>query len=141
MNKIEHVLQKEFGHCGLACLAMITGANYETLLNLPELSYDLTTEGMSDKVMQSILDKFKITNTLVYAGIDLHVPKWGRAILSVPSLGTRGLIHYIVYDIEQGYLDPSSVNEGYNNSENHPKIQGEGCVFPVSAILIGDTYE
>jgi len=123
------VKQEEFGQCGAACLAMVLGDPLEDVIaEIEDRTWiSLSVGGMTDCEIVEHLHKH-----LVNARIILDWDGQKPAILTVPSLNHRGLLHYIVWDGER-YLDPAMGELRY--PEDAPVINGKKTVCWATAIV------
>lgn len=138
MNRLQPIVpiyQREFGHCGIACLSMALNIKYDEILRLVPSHIDLSIHGLSDNDVYDIIKKCNFKSAIISRDFDEHLHTWRRGICAVPSL-TGGFWHYIVYDSEQGLFDPSCDRPNY--VEDMPRIKGETYWFPSSAVLIGE---
>ena len=109
-----HVRQTHPKGCVIACLAMVTGLHYDTiLLAALELFPDFLPEkrGISSEEMITILDDLEFSWESCFPVKFLHE---GLHIATVPSLTTIGQGHCIVIDNTEGFviLDPQEGNPG-----------------------------
>lgn len=135
---MELIKQKKFGECGVACLAMVTGKDYdlvkEELIKF-NIDFDLGLSG------DNLVDYLHKQPGFVMAREVLRLPEHTPiepatssvppAILTVPSLNHLGCLHLIVWDGAQ-YLDPSGPKIWPNDA---PVIKGRRMVFWASAIV------
>jgi hypothetical protein len=129
---VELVRMKNNGECGPACLATVLGISLdEAIAEVEAISGNpVRTHGSGDDEIIAVLDKhgFKAEH-----GIDWPFVGEGRvpAIVTVPSLNVRGLLHYIVWDGEV-FLDPACGEFYY--PDDAPIVRGYPQVFWASVI-------
>ena len=124
------VKMKQHGDCGPACLAMALGCSLEeALAKLSAVMHgaDPHTSGTMDNDLIAVLEANGF-GAVACLDFDLDRP----AILTVPSLNHRGLLHYVAYHPGCGMLDPS--NEELTYPEDAPLIAGEPTVCWASSI-------
>lgn len=117
--------------CGVACIAMFTGKDYDsisdTIYNI--LKKKFTTSGMTIEHIAAVLYRGFGTEPLVLRTLVPKVP----AIVTVPSIGTPKAFHYIFFDGKDFY-DPSR-SISYTNKDFKDS-------FPVAdAIVLKDDFE
>jgi ABC-type bacteriocin/lantibiotic exporter with double-glycine peptidase domain len=124
------VKQERFGQCGAACLAMVLEeplsevvASLEATLNAPLHEIGVADGEMVEHLRDRGFDRAQVT--MEWDGSE-------EAILTVPSLNHRGILHYIVWDGSQ-YLDPSTGPLTY--PEDAPVIGGRKQVCWATAII------
>ena len=130
-NEMELIKQKEFGGCGVACLAMVTGKKYDQILSEIDdiFGRNLQNDGLSDAEIVSYLSEqpgFKSVRSTTTR------PDWRPAILTVPSLNYIGLLHYIVWDGER-YLDPAIGSKTW--PDDAPVLKGKRIISWASAVI------
>lgn len=127
---MEIVRQKKFGQCGAACLAMVLGEPLSDVVSSLEkkLNAPLHEVGVADGEMVEHLRDRGFNHAQVTLEWDGSEP----AILTVPSLNHRGILHYIVWDGSE-YLDPSNGLLTY--PEHAPVIAGRQQVCWATAIV------
>jgi hypothetical protein len=96
------VKQTKLGECGPACVATVAGCSLREALDV----VGDVSRGVTDYALVDALAEFGVPSQVSLRWPDKSVP----AILTVPSLGVPGLLHFIVWDGKR-YLDPA-------NSEN-----------------------
>jgi hypothetical protein len=111
------VKQREKGECGLACIAMVLGVSLKEAIRMACITIEnhdyLLCPGVVDLEWGSrgMTDEEVIEVLRAYGAHAKNGPDWTdlaqAAILIVPSLNHRGLLHYVVWDPEaEQYLDP-----------------------------------
>lgn len=130
---MELVTQKNFGECGPACLAMITGRSLDTVLfDLREMFKIIPSQhGLRDT--QAV--EYLAACGVVEPRRVLDVPAGcSEAMLTVPSLNHPGLLHYIVMD-NGTFLDPGNGPLNYGQGglakllEKNPPFGGYPVAF------------
>lgn len=108
------VRQECVGDCGPACVATVLGCSLSAARSL---LYAEPGKGITDEqIVTALVDRgVPALASTVWPGYSVS------AILSVPSLNHRGLMHYIVWDGEE-YLDPT--HEGYRYPDDSPVVHG-----------------
>jgi hypothetical protein len=98
------IKQRSHSDCGVACLAMYLSKSYEEIMEMIEirLARKAPIEGMTNVELAKILAQYQHRPMQIFTLI--HGVK---AILSVPSLGTKKKFHYIYWDGSNIY-DPSN---------------------------------
>jgi hypothetical protein len=128
---MELVKQKGFGECAVACISMVTGKDYNLVLDGIATLYKIKPhlEGINCLQVVGYLQKyseFKTVREVIY-------PYYASsAILSVPSLNHVGLLHFIVWD-DKRYLDPSLGPKFW--PDDAPIINGKRIISIATAIV------
>lgn len=121
MSKL--VQQRDRGDCGVAALAMMTGESYEVILKSffnSEIPYGVDLNKMLEVL--HILG-FKPAFVLSY---NKGIP----GILSVPSLNTQGVYHWVYYDGEK-ILDPQTGREKNAYPLNNDTFYADASIISV----------
>jgi len=120
------IKQTAMGECGPACVATVAGISLAAAKNL----IGNTEYGCTDDCVVRVLEGLGLAARVSLDWPDLDV----SAILTVPSLNHRGLLHYIVWDAEQQrILDPS--HEGLRYPDDGYVLRGD-LLFPQWATTI-----
>ena len=101
-KEIKHVFQKENYDCAVACLAMMTGEDYEIIFSmLTRLGWRPDLEmGVTDRQICLLLREFGERPVMSF---HLHpIP----SIVTVPSINQRAKFHAVFYDGEETVYDP-----------------------------------
>ncbi len=116
------VKQREFGECGIACLAMVTGLDYDTVKEIID-DPAVATYGIRTEQMLVALHQAGFTNPHEIFGVPADEAR--AAILTVPSLNHPGMLHFIVWD-GSNYFDPSAGAKEYPQDaylvDGHPQV-------------------
>ncbi len=111
------VKQKKKGECGPACLAMVLGIELDEAIVLSEEVAGFRRDcGLNDLEQAAVLESrgLRARRTLDW--------NWREpAILTVPSLNHRGILHFIVWDGER-FLDPAC--SGLTYPDDAPTVDG-----------------
>jgi hypothetical protein len=124
------VKQEEFGQCGAACLAMVLGMEFSDVVEELKCVHGPLEMGLSDDEMIDFLRSHGIACPRAVMDWNGSDP----AILTVPSLNSRGFLHYIAWDGER-FHDPSEGPLLY--PQDAPRVGGEAMVFWATAIVWG----
>jgi ABC-type bacteriocin/lantibiotic exporter with double-glycine peptidase domain len=130
------VTQEHKGECGPACIAMVLGLTLDEAIERAERLLEgvkVRDYGMCDDEMVELLK----LNGFEHARSSTSWDAASNAILTVPSLNYHGLLHYLVYDVQDGYLDPASVDATYHYPEDAPIVGGKKMVQWAAAITWG----
>jgi len=128
---MELVKQRAFGECGPACLSMLTGYPLSQIVDgYKAIDVDVRKDGLDSRQMMHYLDYIGFGPTRE----TLNWDEKSVAVLTVPSLNTFGVLHYIVWDGSR-YLDPST------GPATYPDDARDGTVPWACALLVGDRYQ
>lgn len=126
------VKQRAFGECGAAAIAMVLNCDIADVV--VEINRGLARNGLS--LQTDGIAETEMVEYLRMKGRDaravLQRPDSRPAILTVPSLNHRGLLHFIVWDGER-YLDPATGPLLY--PDDAPIIRDKKTVCWASAII------
>jgi len=129
------VTQRKFGGCGLACVAMVTGASLDAVEQAAlDLGIVYAQCGIADHELINLLEIFRKRGVTKL----LYRTTWEPCILMVPSLNIPGLLHYIVWDGKQ-YLDPSPGPLRY--PDNAPVIEKVRVPPQAGYVIVWDREE
>lgn len=90
MNKIEFVQQKCGSSCGIACVAMVSGVDFDTVLH-----WNNGKPGVNSRTLDRLLVKAGVIP--IHQIYDDLTPN-AVQIVTVPSLNIKAGTHYIVVD-------------------------------------------
>lgn len=129
------IKQRKFGECGIACLAMITGCDYDEIIR------EIWIDRNPGKIPQDDIELIGVTNSEMVSYLESHsfiakettdMNELPPAIITVASLNFPGLLHYIIWTGD-GYLDPAEGPKMW--PDDAPIVNGKQIITAASAII------
>lgn len=118
------VVQKDEVGCGLACISMMTGVDYDKVKEVAANRFD--KYGMTVEAVKYTLKDLGFKATSLPSIFNFRL----TCILLVPSLNMMESGHYIFYSPQTGYLDPNTGRDGKEvyDSTSNPQISKIICL-------------
>lgn len=113
MDIIRHVQQPTDSSCVLACVAMVSGLELSTVIQVAENTFhhDPLAHGLSCAEKVKLLDTLGIGFTHVWP---IQLTFLNVYVVAVPSLNIKAAMHEVIFDMRDEYevLDPNLGRSG-----------------------------